>query len=423
MTIGWNASSVAHRCWSCDADAPARTVAVAAMWWTITTSSTHCAASRWRCSTWSIATSCSRARRIATAGGAARRAAAAHSLSNHGRLACPGARSHLRRRTGDRAGGNPRHRRAARPGPVAAAIRAAWHGGADRHRHIAGGHHLRRPAWFAAGVAAAMSAIEVDTTRLPLLLHELRLPAIARLWSEFADRTDKEGWPAARSLAALAELEIAERGRRRIVRHLAEARLSPGKTLDNFDFSVVPMLSKARVIALAAGDAWLDKASNLLCFGPPGAGKSHLASAIGGALVENGYRVLFTRTTDIVQKLQAARQALQLEAAINRLDRYDLLILDDLSYVHKDHAETSVLFELIGARYERRSMLITANQPFADWNKVFPDQAMMIAAVDRLVHHSIIFEMNVGSYRRRGALDRKARAAAPGKRQTEAAES
>jgi DNA replication protein DnaC len=122
--------------------------------------------------------------------------------------------------------------------------------------------------------------------------------------------------------------------------------------------------------------------------------------------------VLFTRTTDIVQRLQASRQALQLEAAIAKLDRYDLLILDDLSYVHKDHAETSVLFELIGARYEHRSMLITANQPFADWNKVFPDHAMMIAAIDRLVHHAIIFEMNVESYRRRGALDRKARAAA-----------
>jgi DNA replication protein DnaC len=110
------------------------------------------------------------------------------------------------------------------------------------------------------------------------------------------------------------------------------------------------------------------------------------------------------------------------EAAIAKLDKYDLLVLDDLSYVHKDHAETSVLFELIGARYERRSMLITANQPFADWNKVFPDQAMMIAAVDRLVHHSIIFEMNVESYRRRGALDRKARAAASPKRSTEPVE-
>jgi len=257
-----------------------------------------------------------------------------------------------------------------------------------------------------------MNAIEVDTTRLPLLLQELRLPAIARLWPEFAERADKEGWPAARFVAALAELEIAERGRRRVERHLLQAHLPPSKTLDNFDFAAVPVLSKARVMALAAGDTWLDKGANLLLFGPPGAGKSHCASAIGRALIENGYRVLFTRTTDIVQKLQAARQALQLEAAIGKLDKYDLLILDDISYVHKDHAETSVLFELIGARYERRSMLITANQPFADWNKVFPDHAMMIAAIDRLVHHSIIFEMNVESYRRRGALDRKNQASA-----------
>src|SRR3954468_20646141 len=196
-----------------------------------------------------------------------------------------------------------------------------------------------------------MSAIQVDTTRLPLLLHELRLPAIARLWPEFAERADKEGWPAARFLSALAELEIAERGRRRVERHLLQAHLPPGKTLDNFDFSVVPMLSKARVMALAAGDTWLDKAANLLLFGPPGAGKSHAASAIGRALIENGFRVLFTRTTDIVQKLQAARQALQLEAAISKLDKYHLLILDDVSYVHKNHAETSVLFELIGERH------------------------------------------------------------------------
>ncbi|MGH7082289.1 MAG: IS21-like element helper ATPase IstB, partial [Acetobacteraceae bacterium] len=219
--------------------------------------------------------------------------------------------------------------------------------------------------------------------------------------------------PAVRFLSALAELEIAERGQRRIRRGLAEARLLPGKTLESFDFSVVPMLSKARVTALAAGDTWLEKATNLLLFGPPGAGKSHAASAIGRALVENGYRVLFSRTSDLVQRLQAARQALQLEAAIAKLDKYHLLILDDLSYIHKDHAETSVLFELIGARYERRSLLITANQPFADWSKVFPDHAMLIAAIDRLIHHSIIFEMNVESYRRRAALGRKLTPAKP----------
>src|SRR5215204_6527595 len=194
---------------------------------------------------------------------------------------------------------------------------------------------------------------------------------------------------------------------RRIERHLSEARLPPGKTLDSFDFEAVPMLSKAHVMAVAAGDAWLAQGATLLLFGPPGGGKSHLAAAIGLALVEGGWKVLFTRTTDLVQKLQVARRELNLEAAISRLDRFDLLILDDLAYVSKDQAETSVLFELISARYERRSLMITANQPFGEWGKVFPDPAMTLAAVDRLVHHATIFEMNVESYRRRVALDRK----------------
>ena len=251
------------------------------------------------------------------------------------------------------------------------------------------------------------TANTVDTARINLLLNELRLPAIKLLWPQFAEQSDKEGWPAARFLTTIAEHEIAERGRRRIERHLVEARLPAGKTFDNFDFEAVPMISKAQVTALAAGDGWLGKGANLLLFGPPGGGKSHLAAAIGLALIENGWRVLFTRTTDLVQKLQVARRELNLEAAINRLDRFDLLILDDLAYVTKDQAETSVLFELISARYERRSMLITANQPFGEWNRVFPDPAMTLAAIDRLVHHATIVEMNVESYRRRTALERK----------------
>src|SRR3546814_7814589 len=136
-------------------------------------------------------------------------------------------------------------------------------------------------------------------------------------------------------------------------------------------------------------------------------GKSHRSSGIGLALIEKGWRVLFVRTSDLVQKLRVARRELALENAINRLDRFDLLILDDLAYVAKDQAETSVLFELISARYERRSMLITANQPFGEWNRVFPDPAMTLAAVDRLVPHATIFEMNVESYRRRAALQRQ----------------
>src|SRR6202042_125652 len=141
--------------------------------------------------------------------------------------------------------------------------------------------------------------------------------------------------------------------RRRLARHLAEAQLLPGKTLDSFDFDVVPMISKAHVLAICAGDSWIDQGANLLLIGGPGGGKTHLASAIGLALVENGWRVLFARTSDLVQRLQGARRELALGAALNPLHRFNLVgghlppTLDDLAYVSKDQAETSVLFELI----------------------------------------------------------------------------
>jgi len=171
------------------------------------------------------------------------------------------------------------------------------------------------------------TAHPVDTARVELFLSDLRLPAIKQVWAQLAEQSDKEGWPAARFLAALAEHEIADRGRRRIERHLAEARLPVGKTLDSFDFETVPMVSKAQVMALTAGDSWLEKGANLMLFGPPGGGKSHLAAAIGLALVENGWRVLFTRTSDLVQRLQIARRELALESALAKLDKYRLLIL------------------------------------------------------------------------------------------------
>src|SRR5689334_12858757 len=196
-----------------------------------------------------------------------------------------------------------------------------------------------------------------DTARIELLLAELRLPAIKLVWASLAAQADKEGWPAGRFLAALAEHEIAERSRRRLERHLAEARLPPGKTLDTFDFEAVPMVSKAQVMALAAGDAWVNNGANLLLFGPPGGGKSHLAAALGFALIENGWRVLFTRTTDLVQRLQIARRDLALEAAIAKLDKYQLLILDDLAYVTKDQAETSVLWSTASPRSRKSSSM------------------------------------------------------------------
>jgi hypothetical protein len=159
--------------------------------------------------------------------------------------------------------------------------------------------------------------------------------------------------------------------------------------------------------ALAAGD-WVETGANLIAIGNSGAGKTHLLCAVGHALVEAGRRVLYTRTTDLVQKLQAARRDLALEAALNKLDRFDLIILDDIGYAQKDQAETSVLFELIARRYETRSLAIAANQPFSAWDRIFPDQAVTVAAIDRLVHHATILEMNVDSYRRRAAADRTA---------------
>jgi DNA replication protein DnaC len=246
----------------------------------------------------------------------------------------------------------------------------------------------------------------VDVHALPAMLTALRLPSFQRHWQQLAERADAEGWPAVRLLAALADIELAERDARRIQRHLNQSGLPGGKTLATFDFKAIPSLPRARIQALAAGD-WIETGANLIAIGNSGAGKTHLLCAVGHALVEAGKRVLYTRTTDLVQKLQAARRDLGLEAALAKLDKFDLIILDDITYAQKDQAESSVLFELIARRYETRSLAIAANQPFSAWDRIFPDQAVTVAAIDRLVHHANILEMNVDSYRRRAAVKRR----------------
>jgi DNA replication protein DnaC len=236
-----------------------------------------------------------------------------------------------------------------------------------------------------------------------MMLSDLRLPTMKRLAGDLCAQSDLEGWPAYRLLEALLEHEINEREQRRIDRHRHDSGLGPDKRLSSFDFTAVPSVSKAQVMVLSEGTEWIDRGANVLLFGPPGVGKSHLVSALGHALIDAGKRVLFTRCSDLVQRLQVARRDLRLPQELAKLDRFDLLILDDLSYVRRDQAETSVLFELISERYERRSLAITANTPFSQWGEVFVDPAMTLAAVDRLVHHSTILEMNVESYRRRAA--------------------
>jgi len=252
-----------------------------------------------------------------------------------------------------------------------------------------------------------------ESARLPIMLTELRLPTMKRLWAELAEQSNREGWPAERFLGALLGHEMAERETRRLARARAYSQLPPGKSLAEFDFAAVASVSKAHIMALAEADSWIAQGHNLLAFGPPGVGKTHLVAGIGHALVDRGYKVLFTRTSELVQRLQAARRDLRLPAELTKLDRFDLLILDDLSYVRRDQAETSVLFELIAERYERKSVAITANAPFSAWEEVFPDKAMTLAAVDRLVHHATILEMNVDSYRRRAALPARRQRSTP----------
>ena len=200
-----------------------------------------------------------------------------------------------------------------------------------------------------------MTTREIDVHTLPAMLTALRPPSFGQRWRAFAEQADEEGWPAARFLAArflaaLAECELAERETRRIQRHLNESRLPGGKTLATFDFAALPSLPRRRIEALAAGD-WLETGANLIAIGNSGAGKTHLVCAIGHALIEAGRRVLYTRTTDLVQRLQAARRDLALEGALAKLDKFDLLILDDIAYAQKDQAETSVLFELVADRH------------------------------------------------------------------------
>jgi len=196
------------------------------------------------------------------------------------------------------------------------------------------------------------------------------------------------------------EMEAEAREQRKITRLRRAAQLPPGKTLETLDASTLPALLMRKLRELARGE-FLERAENGLAFGLPGVGKSHAACAIGNALVELGHSVLFRPAYQLVQELLAAKRDLLLPQKLRRLDSFELLILDDIGYVKQSPEEAEVLFTLIAERYERRSMLITSNLVFSDWERIFKDPMATAAAIDRLVHHATILEFNVPSYRTR----------------------
>jgi DNA replication protein DnaC len=243
---------------------------------------------------------------------------------------------------------------------------------------------------------------------LPMLLKELRLFTILESWQSFLQKAESDGWNYTKFLSTLLEHEVEARHRRKIQTYLGKSRLPPGKSLATFDFTEVQTLNKAKVDDLACNTSWVRRAENLLVFGPSGVGKSHLVAALGYALVEKNIRVLFTSTTKIVQELQAARRDCQLPSELAKLDKYEVIILDDIGYVRKDEGETHVLFELIAQRYESGSIIVTSNQPFSEWDSIFATNSMTVAAIDRLIHHSTILEIQSDSYRRKSALLKQA---------------
>jgi len=240
-------------------------------------------------------------------------------------------------------------------------------------------------------------------TELPARLRALRLPAIARLWQPLLAQADDEQWRREQYLAVLCEHEANERESRRIERFTRESTLPVSKTLSSFDFSGAMIACHDRIEALASTRDWVDRADNLLLFGPSGVGKTHLAAAVGHSLIEQGIRVRYFSSVALVQMLQKARDELRLDDALHKLDKYAVIILDDIGYVRKNEAETHVLFELISYRYESGSIIVTSNQPFSQWEHIFTDSSMTVAAIDRLVHHSAIIDIQAQSFRKRFA--------------------
>ena len=245
----------------------------------------------------------------------------------------------------------------------------------------------------------------MSTGNLPRLrecLIELHLPAFREHYAAQAALATQESLSYPRFLLSLSEIEVAERHERKIQRQRRASKLPWEKTLTALDRSRLPQSVDRQLTALLEG-TFLDRAENVLAFGNPGSGKTHLVCALGQELILRGRRVLFSTCALLVQRLLRAKIDLTLEKELKKLDRFEALIVDDIGYVQQSREEMEVLFTLLAHRYERRSILLTSNLIFSDWERIFKDPLTTAAAIDRLVHHSVILELNVPSYRMESA--------------------
>lgn len=233
---------------------------------------------------------------------------------------------------------------------------------------------------------------------LAILLRSLKLPGFVTHWAELAERGEKEGLGFDEYLRRLCEVELDERQKRKTLRLLRESGLPKDKMLATFDQGRLPAAVRRQVPGLLSGE-FVQKAENVLAFGLPGRGKSHLCCAIGHELIQREHRVLFVPTFKLVQRLLAAKRDLAMEKELRRLDGFDVVILDDIGYVQQDRDEMEVLFTFLSERHERRSVMITSNLVFSQWDRIFKNPMTTACAIDRLVHHATILEMTGSSYR------------------------
>ena len=244
-----------------------------------------------------------------------------------------------------------------------------------------------------------------DPKSLPMLLRKLKLPSFVSHYADMAKKAQSEGWTFEEFLAHLVELEITERDHRRKDRNRKRSGLPHDKTLGTLDMKRLPRKVQTQLPALCRGD-FAEGAENVLAFGLPGRGKTHLVAAIGHELVARGYRVLFQPAFSLVQMLLRAKKDLLLERQLRRLEAFDVVILDDMGYIQQSREEMEVLFTFLSERYERRSVVVTSNLVFSEWDKIFKDPMTTAAAIDRVVHHATILELTGPSIRAQEAQER-----------------